>query len=43
VKFQKISHRLFLTNAGSTSSKAVKARKLGVRVITEEELADLLT
>lgn len=30
-------HYLVLADAGSTSTKAVKARKLGVRVITEEE------
>jgi DNA ligase (NAD+) len=34
---------LVLADAGSTSSKAVKARKLGVIVISEEELVLLIT
>lgn len=34
---------LVLADAATTSSKAVKARKLGVRVISEVELAGLLT
>jgi DNA ligase (NAD+) len=33
---------LVLADATSTSSKAVKARKIGVPVISEDELAGLL-
>jgi len=36
-------HYLVLADAGSTTAKAVKARKLDVRVITEQQLADRLT